>query len=323
MGFFQTKKTRVAQATLLRPRRNRLFRGATREVKREFPRERKMSLWTMGYALLWGIFLGSVVFVLFFSSFLRIDRKDIPLTNGVSTDAIEATLDEALSGSTFGIFPNDTMPMAFVRRQTLERTLLDAFPIVRRAAVSFVFPSTLKLTIEERKTTFVLCSGGPCFFVDEHGEAFDEAPSPSDAFAGAFLTVVDRSAKPVVFREPLFSEDFLQNFSSLRQKLFDDLGIETSIISETPSRFSDELWFRSREGWQLRMSATVPPDKSIRALRLLFAKTLSESDRSNLDYIDLRTENRIFYLIKGDERKEGESLPDTDHASENTAKKKK
>lgn len=323
MGFFQTKKTRVAQATLLRPRRNRLFRGAARETKRELLQERKTSLWAIGYILLWGIFLGSVVFALFFSSFLRIDRKDIPPTNGVSNDAIGATIDEALSGSTFGILPNDTMPMAFVRRRMVERTLLDAFPVFRRAAVSFVFPSTLQLTVEERTTTFVLCSGGPCFFVDEHGEAFDEAPSPSDTFAGALLTVVDRSAKPVMFREPLFSEDFLRNFSSLRQKLSDELGIETSVISETPSRFSDELWFRSREGWQLRMSATVPPDKSIRALRLLFAKTLSEIDRSNLDYIDLRTENRIFYLLKGDDRKEGESLPDTDHASENNTKKKK
>lgn len=315
----------MAQATLLRPRRNRLFRGAVREIKRDFPKKKKVSLWTVSYALLWGAFFGLAVFSLFFSPFLRIDRKDISPVNSVSMDVVGTAVNEALSGDTFGIVPNNTIPMAFLHRRNLERKLLGAFPMFRRVSVSFIFPSTLTLAIEERSTTLVFCSGGPCFLVDERGEAFDGAPPPRDESGNAPLAVVDTSAKPIAFREPIFSEDFLRNFPSLRQRLSDELGVETSVISETPSRFSDELWLRTREGWQLRMSATVPPEKSIRALRILFAKTLSEADRKNLDYIDLRTENRIFYLLKGDDRKEGEESPsDKEHAvSEKESKKKK
>lgn len=313
--------------TLLRPKRSRLFRGVTRERQKGVPqhRQRTWSLWTVGYALLWVLFVGLVIFVLFFSSFLRMKQKDIPSTGSVSKDDVSTVIDAALSGKLFGILPNDTLPIAFVRRHDAERRLLEAFPAFRNVTVSFLFPSTIALKIDERDTVLVLCSGGPCFFVDERGIAFDAASALHDQEDPGMLTVVDVSAKPVSWKETLFSKDFLRSFPFLRQRLRDELGLEVSAVAETPSRFSDELWFRSSEGWELRISATIPVEKSILALRLLFAKTLSENDRKNLDYIDLRTENRIFYLLKGDEQKGAllSSPSDTDGVDEGKSKKKR
>lgn len=309
MKFFHTRKTRGSQSTLLRPRRSRLFRGAAREQRRNAVRDtaRSWSLWTVGYMFLWAVFLGIVVFVLFFSSLLRIEQEDIAPMNSVAKSDVTVVIRDALSGKSFGLFPNDTMPIVFLRRHVLERKILETFPVFRTATISFVFPKTVVLKVEERVFTLVLCSGGPCFLVDEQGIAFTGAPDSSIESAQGVFTVIDISAKPVSRQSPLFSEDFLRTFPSLRQRLSDELGLETSNVAETPSRFSDELWFRSSDGWSLRMSATVPIEKSILALRLLFAKTISEQDRKNLEYIDLRTENRIFYLLKGGEEKEGEN----------------
>lgn len=325
MGFFKTKKTRGSQAMILRPKRSRLFRGANREQQRTVSQhhQRSWSLWTVGYIFLWASFTGLVIFVLFFSSLLRLKQKDIAPMEHVSRGDVATVIDSVLSGSSFGIIPNDTMPVAFIRKYIMERKLLNAFPVFRSVTVSFLFPSTIVLKSEERNTAFVLCSGGPCFFVDEEGVAFDAAPAPHDQGVTGMLTVVDTSAKPVSQKDMLLSEDFLRSFPSLQQKLRDELGLEIFSVAETPSRFSDELWLRSTDGWELRMSATVPLEKSIRALRLLFAKTLLENNRKNLDYIDLRTENRIFYLLKGDEPKEGISPLDTESVSENKTKKKK
>lgn len=325
MGFFKTKKTRGSQAMILRPKRSRLFRGANREQQRSTSQhnQRSWSLWTVGYIFLWVSFTGLVIFVLFFSSLLRLKQKDIAPTEHVSRDDVAAVIDSVLSGNSFGIIPNDTMPVAFVRKHTVERKLLEKFPVFRSVTVSFLFPSTIVLKIEERNTVLVLCSGGPCFFVDEKGIAFDVAPAPYDQDVTGMLTVVDTSAKPVSQKDMLFSEDFLQSFPTLQQKLRDELDLEIFSVAETPSRFSDELWLRSTDGWELRMSAAVPLEKSIRALRLLFAKTLPENNRKNLDYIDLRTENRIFYLLKGDEPKEDTSPLNTESVSEDKTKKKK
>lgn len=325
MGFFKTKKTRESQTILLRPRRSRLFRGVTRERQKSPAQHqrRTWSLWMVGYAFLWASFVGLVIFVLFFSSFLRIEQKDISPVEFVSKGDITEVIDVALSGKLFGILPNDTLLISFMRRHSVERKLLETFPMFRNVTISFLFPATIVLKIEERNTRLVLCSGGPCFFVDERGIAFDAAPAPHNQDMTGMLTVVDMSAKSVSWQDTLFSKDFLQIFPSLRQKLHDELGLEIFSVAETPSRFSDELWFQSTDGWELRMSAMVPLEKSIRALRLLFAKTLSEGDRKNLDYIDLRTENRIFYFLNGDEQKGNVLSSDTESVTESKNKKKK
>lgn len=309
MKLFQRNKISRSSTTLLRPRRSRLFRGVARERQKQTFRERDSawSIWTLGYMFLWGSFLGAVVFALFFSPFLRIDREDIAPMEHVSRDAVSALIQRELSGKFWGILPNNTMLIAFARRRGIEQKLLETFPVLRSVTTSFVFPGTIVVKGEERTLALVLCSGGPCFAVDERGFAFDEAPAPDMGNTQGVLTVVDVSAKPVVWQDPLFSEDFLRVFPSIRGRLSDELGIDTVDIAETPSRFSDEVWLRTVDGWELRMSATVSIEKSLRALRLLFAKTLPENDRKNLDYIDLRTENRIFYALKGDTQREGES----------------
>ncbi len=308
MSFFGRKKNRAPQTLFLKPRRSRIFRRAVRE---DAPRaERKFSPWTVGYAFLWTVFFSAVVFALFFSSFLRVDRKAIAPTKAVPEAGVSAVVDGFLSGKSLGIFPNDTLLVALFRKRTLERELLAQFPIFRTVRISFLFPRTVSISSEERKITITLCSGGPCFFVDEHGIAFDGAPAPLDVNdPDAPLAVIDQSAKPVSLRDAVFSEEFFAALLPVRRRLFDELGIATSNIAETPSRLSDELRFLTSEGWELRMSSAVPTEKSLRALRLLFAKTLSDGDRSALDYIDLRTENKIFYLLKGGEPKEGDQTP--------------
>lgn len=297
-----------------------MFRRNVRKSE-ETPGQR-VSLWLLGYVFLWMMFFGMLLYVLFFSPFLRIDRKDIVQTTSVSESDISARVDEFLFGNMFGIIPRNTLIIVFVRRHALERSLTMQFPVFRSVRVSVLFPDTISLSFEERERVLVLCSGGPCFSVDERGFVYEGTPNlnesqdPNDR-----LVVIDQSGKPVSFQDPVFSEMFLDVFPVFRRRLFEELDLVTSRITETPSRLSDEVSFRTNEGWILRVSAAVPPERSLLALRLLFAKTLSESERKNLEYIDLRTENRIFYLLKGEEEKEGEKMSDDEKKEEKKKKK--
>ena len=300
---------------MLRPRRSRSFRSVDRDRRKtaDSPK-RSWSVWSVGYAFLWTAFFSLVVFALFFSPFLRIDRENIILGDRIPRDDISAVVEGSLSGKSFGILSNDTLIVAFLRRHDLEKKLLESFPMLRTATVSFVFPSTMVVRGEERTVSLVLCAGGPCFLVDERGMAFDSTSDVGNGDSYDFPTViVDVSAKPVSSEDSVFSEDFLREFPPLRRELHDELGLDTTRIAETPSRFSDELWLRSVDGWDIRFSSSVPTEKSITALRLFLAKTISEGDKKNLEYIDLRTENRIFYLLKGDEsNEEGNASPKPD-----------
>lgn len=320
MSFFGRKRTRVQQTTLLKPRRSRIFRRVVRDNSEST--RRSVSWWTVGYAFLWMMFFGAALYTLLFSSLLRVKQKTFAPTETLSEREISSTIDEFLEGAWFGVIPKDTLPVAYLRRHTAEQLFLERFPILRSARVSFTFPETIALSFEERTKTLILCSAGPCFAVDERGFAFDQSPRPADTgSADDMLVIIDRSAKPVSFQDPNVSEEFLDTFPSLRADLLGERGIATLRVAETPSRLSDELWFRTSEGWELRMSAVVPRERAFLALRLLFEKTLAQEDRTRLEYVDLRTENRIFYLLKGGEEKEGEKMGDDGKKEEKKKKK--
>lgn len=322
MSWFGKKKTDAPRGVLLRPRRSRMFRRRVRES--EEVSERKLSVWSLGYVFLWMVFFGAAVYVFFFSPLLRIDRRNIAQMNAVPEADIIAGVDAFLSGNILGIIPRDTLPVAFARRHTLERLLMERYPVFRSVRADFLFPETILLSFEEREKALVLCSGGPCFSVDERGFVYEGTPDlPESRDPNARLVVIDQSGKPIFFQDPVFSEAFLCVFPVFRRRLFEESDLMTSRVAETPSRLSDELAFRTEEGWTLRISAVVPPERSLLALRLLFAKTLSEGDRKNLDYIDLRTENRIFYLLKGEEEKEGETVTEEKRDDRKEEKKKK
>lgn len=317
MNFFR-KKNRGTQAKLLKPRRNRMFRALRREEISAG--ERKFSVWNFFYGTLWVLFAGAALWVVFFSSLLRIGRTEVSGAETVSKRDIERVVSEFSAGAIFGA-PRNTLAIAFARRHALERKLRERFPIFRSVRISFVFPETIRVSVEERTLTMILCSGGPCFLVDERGMAFDGADVPEASFdVSRMLAVVDQSGKPVSFQAPVLSEGFLETFSSIRERLFTESDVTTSSSGTTPSCLSDEIRLRTTEGWELRLSSTVPIERTFLALRLLFEKTLPESDRKNLEYVDLRTENRIFYSLKGGEEKEGEKMGDDERKG---GKKKK
>lgn len=86
-----------------------------------------------------GSIFGLVIFALFFSSLLRIDQEDIDPLKYVSMDEVNAVIRDELSGKVFGIFPKDTIPVAFLRRHILERKILEVFPVLRSVTVSLLF----------------------------------------------------------------------------------------------------------------------------------------------------------------------------------------
>lgn len=303
MSFFGRRKKNPSQGTVLQPRRNRAFRKQETLNSGDF--RPKIFSWIVGYVFLWVVFFGFLVYVFFFSSLLQIHRHVFLSIRAVSSEEVSVILETFLSGKSFGIFPNNTLPVAFLRREKLKDNLLQNFPIFRSVKVAFSFPDRVTLSAEERKKTIVLCSGGPCFSIDERGFPYESAVSPFETFnQTADVFIVDISAKPILFSDAVFSEEFLRNLFMFRSALSEELDISTLNRIETPSCLSDDVRFKTSEGWMLFASLTIPVENTLRSLRLLFLKTVSEVDRKNMDYIDLRTENKIFYLLRGEKEKE-------------------
>jgi hypothetical protein len=63
----------------------------------------------------------------------------------------------------------------------------------------------------------------------------------------------------------------------------------------TASRFADAIRMRTTDGWELFLSTHLAPEVSLNALGLLLDGPIPKERMKDLQYIDLRIENRIFY----------------------------
>jgi hypothetical protein len=251
------------------------------------------------YMFLWIVFFCVTAYVIVLSPFLRLDTLHIDGTVDISAQSVEQFVQSELSGKYFGIIPKNNL--LFFSLARIESAIKTHFKKIRIADVARVFPHTVEVHIQERKTLLLWCSSETCFYVDEEGYAYapvDEAQLYTRS--EGFLRIIDTSAQPIGTDDPLLDREFVQFCLDIREALQQDLGIETEADSFTTSRFSDELSLKTKEGFVLHVNVRIPLQKSIQTLRLLLKKEISEERRQRLKYIDIRTENRVYYSVEGE-----------------------
>lgn len=250
----------------------------------------------IGSIVMWCLFFLTAVYMLFFSDFVRLDTIRVSGTNKLSVGDIQNTIGRVLVGTSFKVVPQNGF--FSIRPHRLEGLLGEAYPLIRTVSVRRVFPNHLDVTIEEREKIVLWCSGGPCFLLSEEGMAADGSEASRDTWVGQVLTVVDTSAQSVIIGRMIADADFSGFIVAIRPALESRLNLSVEPRFLTPSRFADEVEARTTEGWRLFLNTRVPLATSLDALALLFEKELPRDKRANLDYIDLRTENRAYYVMR-------------------------
>ena len=116
-----------------------------------------------------------------------------------------------------------------------------------------------------------------------------------------WLTIVDRSGAPLSLSDPVLEESFIRLALTIRNRLREETGLETSGEYTTPAPLSNELRIPTGEGWELIIDTGRPLDSTLKALQLFLAKELTPDKRERLKYVDLRAEYRAYYAYKDDE----------------------
>jgi len=253
------------------------------------------------YFFLWTMFVCVTVYVLFFSPFLRLNIIDISGNMDIARQDIEQLALDDISEKYFGIIPKSNF-LVF-SGSNIETESKNRFKKIQSMQVKRIFPHTISIRVQERTTVVLWCSHtNTCFYMDENGFAyapFDSAQSDEQA-SKSFLKIIDTSEQDIDTNEPLLDSDFVRFISEIQRSLQQTLGIEVDTQCFTPSRFSNELILKTKEGWDMYMNVRLPLDQSLRTVQLLFKKEISEERRNHLKYIDLRTKNRVYYSVEGE-----------------------
>ncbi len=258
--------------------------------------------------LLFFVFAGICCYVLFFSPFLEISQVVVEGNTELDAEELSQSVWQNFGGKYFQLIPRNNLIISFP--ESIKANLLNSYKKISGAEVTRVFPDEIKVKITERKALLIWCSAGPCYIIDENGYAYTGADFESEEIKqNHLINLIDGSAKPVIMGEKVLSPDYIQFVSGLKDKLDSQLGIKITEEYQTDSRIAEEAKVKTEDGWEIFFSSTLPIDESLKTLQTFLDKEMADKDRSKLEYIDLRAENKVYYKFKdGDEQNNGEEV---------------
>jgi len=128
-------------------------------------------------------------------------------------------------------------------------------------------------------------------------------------------------------------KEYINYLTGLRDQLRKDQEIEIESVYETPSVVSSDVRVITSEGWKIYFNTEISLRKELEMLSVSLENKIDKSRRKDLEYVDLRSDNKVFYKFKNsseEEKKEeiktssdGTVLGDEDAASKKEDKKKK
>lgn len=155
---------------------------------------------------------------------------------------------------------------------------------------------TIEITVKERERFGAWCMGSAtssipqCFWFDKNGFVFDEAP-----YTEGFLInkVSDLSGRVLKTGDLILPDNLFQNFLKIYPVL-NRIGLKINNLSFENIDWQEIVSEAGDNSPKIYFSLRNDPDFSISGLN-----TLKQDPGFNkLLYIDLRTENRIYYKLK-------------------------
>lgn len=215
------------------------------------------------------------------------------LDPGAIRDAALATL----AGSRWLVIPRASFFLA--DGSLVARDLEYNFPSIRSVNVSREFPATLRVDIAERDFWGIYCNGlessstPVCAFMDLSGFAYARSPEPR----GVLVRIVrsDITDPPVVGSQAL-NPGLMETIRALERDIPAYAGVEIREFHFS-ARIPSEISVIAREGFTLIVKREDDGDTALRALARVLAEEIRER-RPQLDYIDLRFGNKVFYKLR-------------------------
>ena len=191
----------------------------------------------------------------------------------------------------------------FTQSDSLEQRIESALPQVRTVHIARKLPGTIKAIIQEKTATLLLLSNATYYFVDQEGIAYEEARL--ETLPGTLLPTVKNNdqGSSVTVGIPVVSKSFVQFVQFIEQALPNVVaqeGASSPDVAEIriPSLSAREVHFLLTNNWIVRFDVTRPPQGQLETLEKLLRGTIPIEEQQQLEYIDLRIPDRVYYKTR-------------------------
>lgn len=227
------------------------------------------------------------------SKAVRIERVWVYGAALLSPSEVESEVRNQIAGKKWFFLPNDNF--FAVSAAVLGQSLLKKFTQASEVEVRKVFPRDVVVNVKERMLWGVYCARDrgeirSCFYVDDRGTAYEDISSLE-----GYLLPILYSSENVALGSKATDEETIAFFGAAK-KAASEFGADLLSLTFSTSTPGDaRLGFA--EGWSAIVTLPRPVEEWSLILKTLLEKDIG-ARRAELEYVDLRFGNKVFYKFK-------------------------
>jgi len=241
-------------------------------------------------------FAAVLVYVLFFSPFLEITSIEVNSNDYVENNLILDKINSQISGKYFDTIKKNNLLL--VRTGKIKKDIQAEFRIIREIRIKREFPSKLVVNIVERKPQMVFCSTENCFMLDENGEAYDNYFLSEENDKNDFIILLDESSKKINLGEIVLEKKYMEYVQGIKGELSARLEMEVENNFRVVSLISKDIRVKTKEGPEIYFNENINLEKEIEMLKVVLENKIEKNQRQDLEYVDLRIDNKIYYKFR-------------------------
>ena len=245
------------------------------------------------------IFLGLIVcivglFIYFTSKQFQVDDVSFVGLSQTPEADVREYLDVKLSQKKLLVIPTNVIWL--ISPSDLALDLTHTFSTLKSVIIKRKFPRSLEITAVEFAGWGVLCHGEPeeCFWIDQGGVAFDHAPG----FSGVIVPKIrDNRDRELKLGERQLSDKIMRLIT-----YFDERAVSNSYLQSFQYAIDardQTIRLTTRGGWDILLLEASNPESAYKNLKTALEGEI-KNKVSDLVYVDLRFDNRIFYKFKSE-----------------------
>ncbi|MDR3559092.1 MAG: FtsQ-type POTRA domain-containing protein [Candidatus Pacebacteria bacterium] len=261
-------------------------------------RPRRNPIWAkIAFYFLLLVFLGAIVYLLFFSGKLSITSIQVNGAKNISSSDIVSETEAQLAGKYLKFFAKSNILL--VRDGKIQEDLAGHFRLIENVAVKKKFPNTLLIHIFERTPTLAV-STPDCFMLDENGTAYDQADPNAETFKNQNLIrlSVQSGLNVALGQKNVLDKGYMNYILFIKPRLKSDFNLDVSSDFQTPNPMAEEADVKTQQGWMIYFSTAIPLDKELQMLQAVLGSQINSDQRKDLEYVDLRIDNKVYYKLK-------------------------
>lgn len=238
------------------------------------------------FLFLFSIIISSFVYVFFFSDFLKVKNIEVSGNQKLGADDVKQALIQEVSEKILFFIPKNIFSLDFKK---LSAEISQKFPEIERISIKRNLPNTVYAEIIEKVPAGCWCFE-QCYYFDQYGVIFQEN-------VGCDNLLVIKSDKIPEISKQIISETEAKDFTNIYKEINPIAEIkDISVFDET------KIVLQSKLGWKAYLRFDEDIQNQIINLKAVLEQKVSEDKRSQLDYIDVRFGNKVFYKFKNLEK---------------------